>query len=374
MTGNKPILVFVLLVVLALAVVSVGWIVAYQGHVVSEGSKSVKVGLIGIFSGEYASYGVPMKNAIELYVDDVNAHGGIDGKQIELIVEDNAGDSAVAASAINKLIHVDNVNYILSAQGSGLASVVAPIAQDNGRIMMITLGSAPGLAKTGDYIFRSVPSDAYQAVKMNDFLVNDLGARKVAVLYTNDAYGEGIKNKINDNANVRVVANEMFEQNAADFRTQLLKIKESGADALVIVAHTEYASIIKQITELDLNIPIVASETFKDEGILKDVGTSGEGVYVTFMKESTDHFNFAEKYAARFGEEPSAFSMYAYDGAVALVEAIDAAGDDVEGVRLELYKVKFEGASGSIGFDSDGDRTGTEYSIYEVRGGEFVLV
>jgi len=371
MTSKRFVITFAILAIAALAVISLTWVAVYQGRVVDQGV--IRIGVIGIFSGDYAGYGVPMKNAIELYVGEVNENGGIDGRQVELILEDNAGDATMAASAFNKLIYVDNVDYILSAQGSGLASVVSPVAQENERILMITLGSAPGLAKTGDYVFRSVPSDAYQAVKMNEFLAEGLGARKVAVLYTDDAYGDGIKSKINEDGNFQVVVNEVFEQNAVDFRTQLLKIKQSGADALVIVAHTEYGSIMKQVTELDLDITIVASETFKGGEILSSVGSSGEGVYITFMKGSTDHFNFAKKYSARFGEEPSAFSMYAYDGAVALIEAIGS-GDDVESVRSELYDVSFSGASGDVGFDRDGDRTGTEYSIYVVRGGEFVLV
>jgi len=335
---------------------------------------AIKIGLTGHFSGEYANYGIPMKNAVELVVEETNNKGGIDGRQLELIIEDDESDVNKAASAINKLINIDNVDYIISAQASGSTSVIGPISQNNKRVLMITLASAPELAKTGEYVFRSIPSDIYQGVKMVEFINEDLGSEKVAGLYINNAYGVGIKGIINANENVEIVASEMFEPGASDFRTQLLKIKESNADTLVLVAYRDEAPIIfKEINELGLNIKILGSETIKDEEILKDSGSNAEGVYVTFYTdEPQDYVNFNQNYKTKFNEEVSSYSMYGYDGALALVKAIDKAGDDVNKVQSELYSIKFNGASGEVGFDSDGDRTGVAYILYRVENSQFV--
>ena len=332
----------------------------------------IKIGVIGHFSGKLADYGIPMKKAIELAVDEINKKGGINNQKVELVVEDDNSDASNAATAMNKLVTVDKVDYILSAQGSGVTSAVTPIAQSNEKILMITLGSAPGLTEIGDYIFRSIPSDTYQAVKMVDFINNNLKSEKVGGLYLNDAYGVGIKNIISANKNTDNVISEMFGSGATDFRTQLLKIKESGADTLVLVARQEYPLILKQIKELNLAVEIIASETFKDENILKESGSSAEGAFVTFIAEPQDYVNFNNNYQSKFEEKPYAYSMYAYDGTLALLKAVEGGGNNIESIKNNLIRVGFNGASGRVGFNKDRDRTGSEYTVYVVENGQFV--
>ncbi len=315
-----------------------------------------------------------MKNAVQLAVEQINENGGIDGKKIELIFEDDNSSAEEAATAMNKLVNIDNVDYIISAQGSGATSAIAPVAQNNKRILMVVLGSAPGITKTGDYIFRSMVSDIYQAVKMNEFINGDSTINKVAGLYVNDAYGVGIKNIINKNDKIEIVANEMFESGASDFKTQLLKIKESNPDVLMLVAHkNEYPLILKQIKELRLQTKIIASETFKDENILVESGLASEGIYALFMIESTDYVNFNEEYKERFNENPSGFSKYAYDGAMALIKAIQET-ESTEEAKNKLFGISFGGASGNVSFDENGDRVGIEYTVYIVKDGEFIEV
>jgi len=99
----------------------------------------VKIGVIGHFSGKYADYGIPMKKAVELAVEELNQKGGIDNQKIELVVEDDNSDSNNAATAMNKLVSIDNLNYLISAQGSGVTSAITPIAQNNKRILMFPL-------------------------------------------------------------------------------------------------------------------------------------------------------------------------------------------------------------------------------------------
>jgi len=332
----------------------------------------VEIGVIGHFSGEYASYSVPMGNAIELAVEEFNNKKDLDFR-VELIIEDDGADATKAASAMNKLVNIDNVDYVLSAQGSGASSVIAPIAQSNQKILMITLGSAPGLTDEGEYIFRSIPSDNYQGVGMIDFINDYLESENVAGLYVNEAYGEGIKRIINENQNVEIVATEMFKPGAGDFRTQLLKIKTSNPDTLVLVARkNEYPIILRQINELELDVKILASETFKDDEVLNDSGFSAEGVYVAFQDEIQDYVDFDKKYQTKFIEEPSAYSMYAYDGATALLNAIEKGGDDIGKVQKELSKMQLEGASSKVSFDKDGDRLGIDYILYVVKNGKFM--
>jgi len=199
-----------------------------------------------------------------------------------------------------------------------------------------------------------------------------LGSQKIAGLYTNDAYGIGVQDKVNADQSVSHAADEMFEAGSGDFRTQLTKIKSSGADTLIIVAHDEFPSILKQIRELGLQMKIIASETFKDTAMLAKSGSYAEEVYVPFLADQEDHLNFNNAYKVAFSEDSSAYSKYAYDGALALLKAIEDSGDDPDVVAAALFRKSFEGASGKVGFNTEGDRTGLVYLTYVVQGGSFV--
>lgn len=360
------------LIAIIIVIIGVLAISVYNGFITYE-KKSIKVGIIGHLTGDYASYGIPMKNAAQLAIEEINEQGGINGQEIQLFIEDDNSDPNKAITSMNKLINVDGVNYIISAQGSGVTSAIIPIAQNNKNVMMITLGSAPGLTTQGEYIFRSVISDSYQGTKINKFLSENFETEKVAGLYLNDAYGVGIRDIINKNPNIDLITNEMFESGDSDFRTQLLKIKSKDPDVLVLVGHQEYPTILKQVHEIGIDATVITSETFKDEQILQKSGTNAEGVYTFFMAEPVDYFGFSEKYEQRFGEDPSAYNKYAYDGTIALIKSLESS-DNTEDVKKNLHYVKFNGASGAVGFDAEGDRTGLDYDVYLVKNNNFIQV
>jgi branched-chain amino acid transport system substrate-binding protein len=364
--------------IIALLVLTLVWILVLNnnptGSAISN-DEPIKIGIIGHFSGEYAYYTIPLRNAVELAIKETNDAGGIDGRKLVLVVEDDAMDSTKAATGMNKLVSVDNVDYIISAQGSGATSVITPIANDNKRILMITLGSAPGLTTDKDYVFRSCPSDVYQASKMVDYLNGNLKPKTIAGIYRNDAYGIGIKNIVESGVSAKVVASELYTLSDSDFRTQLTKIKQANPEVLVIAgAKNDYPLMIKQIRESGISATILTSETFYDQEVLDNIGIkNSEGIYTLFQKDPTDYLNFKASYIEQFGEEPSAYSMYAYDGMMSLAKSIEGS-KNVSEVRANLLKLSFNGASGVVGFDSQGDRTGAEYTVYKVIDGEFVKI
>jgi len=360
----KKINILIGLCIVALVVV-IGLLVA------SSSEDVIKIGVIGHFSGDYASYGIPMKQAIELYVDEVNANGGIDGKKIQLVIEDDGSDAVKSASGMNKLVNVDNADYILSSQGSGATAVITPISQNNGKVLMITLGSAPGLTEDKNYVFRSILSDVFQGAKMVEHLKN-VKPKTIAGLYRNDPYGVGIRDIV-EKGYGNVVNSELYEPSSTDFRTQLMKIKQANPDVLIIAgASDNYPILFKQVKELGITSTVIVSETFYDKNVLEKIEGNAEGAYTLFPNEPVDYANFAKKYETKYGET-FAYGMYAYDGVTALVKAIDGSKNKEE-VREKLYNLQFNGASGSVGFDNEGDRIGIDYTIYQVRNGEFVAL
>lgn len=369
---------FAIVAIIALIVVTLSWVLIINNKSTGRSildNEPIKIGIIGHFSGEYASYGIPMKNAVELAIEETNEEGGVDKRKLVLVIEDDGTDSTKAASGMNKLVNVNNVDYIFSAQGSGATSVITPIANANNRILMITLGSAPDLTTGKDYVFRSVPSDIYQASKIVNYLNGNLKPKTVTGLYRNDPYGIGIKSIVEKGVSANVVASELYDPSSSDFRTHLTKIKQANPDVLVIAgAKNNYPTLLKQIKELDISATILTSETFYDEEVLEKTGKDNvEGIYTLFPEDPIDYVNFKQKYNQIYGEDPSPYSIYAYDGAISIIKSLKNS-DNVDEVRVNLLGLSFNGASGKVGFDSEGDRTGAQYAIYKVRGGEFIKI
>jgi len=333
-----------------------------------EQKEIVEIGFVGHLSGEYANYSIPMKQATELAIVDANKKST--QYTYELIAEDDTGDKVKAASAVKKLIDIEKVDYIISAQGSGATAAITPITEGNKKILMITLASAPELNNTNNYIFRSVPSDAYQSTKMIEE-IKKLGEKRVAMLYLNDAYGAGIYNVLANSNEIEIVIAEKFEDLATDVKTQLAKIKQAQPDILVVVAHNEFPTILKQTEELGLNAKVMASETFKDADLLAQTKEYAEGLLVPSIGDQTDYINFATRYKNEFGEEPSAYAPYAYDGTKALIDAIEQTDNNKGAIKYILYDTSFQGASGNVSFDMFGERVGATYDMYKVKNGVF---
>src|SRR3989338_23935 len=227
-------------------------------------TKNLKIGVIAPLSGEAASYGLAAKEGLDFAVKEINNKGGIQGRSIELIYEDSQLDNKQAASIISKFVNVDKFNIVIVADGSGPTTTVAPVADATKTLIVATLASTPKLTTMGDYVFRTVPSDAYQGVKLAEF-VEKKGFKTASIIYVNDAYGVGIKEVFTKKFSGKIVLTDSFENGDTDFRTQLTKIKNENPDVILIVARKELPNLLKQITDLKIRSVLLGSETTKDE-------------------------------------------------------------------------------------------------------------
>jgi branched-chain amino acid transport system substrate-binding protein len=345
-------------------VVVIGLTLFFSNHNIEK----VKIGFVGPLTGEYASYGIAMKNGVELALNSTDP----EHKKFEVVYEDDNLTPATAVTVVNKLIGVDKINYIISAQSSGATSAIIPIVESSKKVMMITLASAPGLTKEKNYITRVILSDVSQGNNMSDYLNNVLKSQRIAGLYKNEPYGLGIKEIVEGKNKEKIVSSELFKSGEEDYRTSLLKIKAANPDTIIIVAHAkEYPIILRQISNLGIKANIIASETFKDDQVLSEAGKYADGV-TTFIMEPKDYVGFSLDYKKVYNVDPSAYSMYAYDGTIALIKAISKEGDNVSNVLKYIHAYTAQGASGTIGFDKDGDRVAEDYAVYKVINGKFV--
>ncbi|MCH7568301.1 MAG: penicillin-binding protein activator [Nanoarchaeota archaeon] len=354
-------------IVVLLAVYVIGSFGGLTGSVIlaSDATDVVRIGFMAPLTGDAASYGESIKRGVELARKDSGLNN------IEITFEDSGCEPKGAVNSINKLISVNRVQAIVGEVCSGATLAAAPIAERNDVVLISSSSTSPKITEAGDYIFRTVPSDALQG-NFGAQLVYEKGYRKLAILYSNEEYGLGFNNVLVDRFQGQVVTSEAFERGASDLRTQLTKIKNSGADSIYIISNSPDSSIaaLKQIKELGLNIKLFGSEGLKSADIL-EAGSAAEGLILTTVSSGTT--DFAENHKRVYGEEPGPFAAQAYDAFMAVAKAIKQGAKTGAEIKDALYDIEFNGASGRIEFDRNGDVSGN-YNVFEVRGGKFVAV
>lgn len=334
----------------------------------------IKIGVIAPLTGEASSYGLAAKEGLDFAVKEINAQGGILGKKIRLDYEDSQLDNKKAVSIMNKFINVDKYDIVIVADGSGPTTAVAPMADQTNTLIIATLASTPQLSTMGDYVFRTVPSDTYQGVKIAEFAENK-GYETAAILYANDAYGQGIKDVFKKEYFGEITSFEPFNNGETDFKTQLTKIKDKEPELIVLAVRNELPNVLTQIKTLKIKSILLGTETTKDDELIQAAGNAREGMYSIFFSEPTDYKGYRTAFKAKYDKEPPAYSDYSYDAVYVLSEAITKANSfEPEKVKDKLYSVRFKGATGIVEFDSNGDVINKPFTFYKVINGSFVPV
>ena len=345
---------------------------------VQENLVSYKIGVMLPLTGDLAHLGQPSSNAVKLAVDDMNEKNGVKGHQIELVIEDSKCNPKEASTVVNKLISVDKVIAIIGEFCSSASLAAIPVAEQSKIPMISPASSNYKISDSGDYIFRTFPSDALQG-KEGARIAHNLHYDKVALFYINNDYGVGLKevfsNKIKELGS-EVVIVEQHNQGDTDFKTQLAKIKAAKPDGIYLITYpAEGAILLKQAKELAIKVPVLGTETLKDESFLKLASGSAEGIMMTFPsldKSSNEYVNFENRYKEIYGNDPAAYSPEAYDAAVVLMKALEISDGSSTGIKNALYTIQgHKGASGEISFDEKGD-VEKPYSLYKVEKGKYV--
>lgn len=337
---------------------------------------SIKIGVLAPLSGEAASWGENLLAGAELAKKEINDAGGIDGRMIEFVVEDDQCDSTAGVSAINKLINIDNVDVVAGPLCSSVGAPVIPIMEGK-KIPAIFWASAPELTALGDYTFRVYPSDSFQGKFGAEYVYNDLGKKKVAIIYVNNDWGKGLNDSFTKRIQElggEVVSSESVNQDSTDMRTLISKVKTSGADVLYFIVYPGNAVAgLKQIKDLSLNIPIIGADSLSGEEVLKSAGA--EGVMFTVGKFNNPE-EFIQKVKALPGKENLEVSVGApigYDAIKAFAAVMKTSGTDKEKIQKALVSLEMDGMSTPIiSFDEVGDLKTTQTNVMIIHGGKAV--
>lgn len=345
---------------------------------------TVNIGMIGPLTGSAAVYGTAVKNAAELAVSEINAAGGINGKQISLVAMDDKNDTAEATNAYNKLNSM-GMDVLLGAVTSQPTEAVAEVAYSDGMPMVTGTATMAGITVGRDNVFRTCYTDPFQGEILAKFVAESRGMKKVAVMYnTSSDYSDGVATAFRDKCaelGVEVVANEGYAETDKDFNTQLTKIAATDAEALIVPDYyTAVVLIATQARAMGIEIPMVGPDGF--DGVLSVVDQANISVTNNmffanhYFVGSTDEkvVNFIANYKAKYNEEPNAFAAGAYDAVYLIKEAIERAGTTDKAAVVEALKESnYDGVAGHISYNGSGDPIKSVY-IIEIKDGEYTLV
>jgi branched-chain amino acid transport system substrate-binding protein len=346
------------------------------------GADTIKVGEYASLTGKEAGFGQTSHHGVTLAIEEINAAGGVLGKQIELAYEDNQTKPGESATAVKKLISRDKVIALIGEVSSTRSLEAAPIAQQSKIPMIAPAATNEKVTQVGNYIFRVCFIDPFQGRVMARFAHDDLKANKVAILSSvSNAYSLGLARVFKETfiaSGGEVIASKNFSEGDKDFRAQLTAVKAANVDAVFVPSYyTEAALIVRQARDLGITIPFFGGDGWEDEQLLKIAGSALNGCYYSthFSAENTDPAvkKFVQRYKARWdGEVPGAFSALGYDSIYVLADAIKRAGTtDEPQLRDALAASKnIPGASGVTTLDKDRNAS-KPATIIAIKDGKF---
>lgn len=352
-------------------------IVALSGCTTIQKEEKIKIGAVLPLTGEGTpDQGQASQKAIILAIDEINSRGGIDGKKIEVIFEDSQCDAKNGVTAITKLISIDRVNFVIGDICDSVTAAIMPIAELN-KVVLITPGStSPTISDAGDYIFRFWFSENDLGSMVAE-TAYDMGKRKMAILYINNAWGEaqkeGVKKRFEELGG-KIVSEQVVDPNNVDYRTEISKAEQNKPDAYYIGLHPDgLVMSMKRLKELGINKTIFSHGGLV--GSTQILGMGGnllEGIIAPFVYNPKS--TFVEKFEEKYNEKPGITADSSYDAVSVVTKIIEETGKtDSETIKNGLYNIKnYEGVSGIITVDENGD-THRSLRLMVVEGEKLVL-
>lgn len=370
------------LTVLTTAAMCMAALTGCSGNGQSAGADVYKIGGMGPLTGGAASYGLSVKQGAQIAIDEINAAGGVNGKQLQLVFEDDENDVEKAINAYNKIMDED-ITAILGAVTSGCSIAVGDESIKDGILQITPSGSAQNCTKNAN-AFRICFTDPVQGETMANYIA-DQGFKSVAIIYdVADEYSKGITDAFVAQAQARglnIAAQESFNTGDVDFKTQLTKIKGTDADCIFLpIYYSEVAAISEQAETVGLSLPYFGCDGW--DGVIDqlngDTANIEGAIFLTPFVASVDDEKtkaFVDKYKTAYTDAPSQFAADGYDGVYAIKLAIEECGDDVtnENLIAAMTKISVSGLTGDMTFTADGEpNKSTKFAT--IKDGQYVML
>ncbi len=343
-------------------------------------AETIKIGVLLDLTGDLGSMGVRILNGARLAADEINAAGGVLGKQVELVEEDGATDPATGFDRVKKMVSVDGVEVITGPMITGASLLSIPYA-DEQDVPLIT-PSATGIQLSEEegteWFFRTCLRDDAQGMVLAD-IIADEGYTKLATIVLDNTYGKGLETAVVERLDEvgwqgEHVISIHYDEGTKDYRTELQQIKDSGPDVVFACTYCDDGIVVfKQALDIGLDeIAWLGCDGNYGSGLFADP-KSAEFMEKAFVAATrtvgagSKYDEFSAAYELAYGEAPQVYCDTMYDAVWSAANGIEAAGVyDGEAIRVALTELEFEGATGPISFNELGDRTSGLFEIWEV--------
>lgn len=346
-------------------------------------SGGVTIAVIGPLTGPAAQYGLSQKNGAKLAFDQINRTGGIGGKRLNVLFLDDANNKILAAEIARDAIYKNGVVAIIGAINSDNTMNLQRIGEKAQVPVLTAVSTNPFITRVNfRYSFRCLSDDNVQAQELAKFSVNTRRLRRVAVIHDGNKYGsEGARTYRRHAGQMgqTITAMENFTTDSTNFRPQLLRIKQTNPDGLLVWGlFRESALVCRQARELGLNVPIFGGDGMAISSFLDIAGSSSEGVFLTYPfhppRGGPVAMKFLGDYKAAYGSDADSFAAHGYDAMMLMARAIGTSDGTGPGIRAALSGIRqYDGVTGRGGLDEFGNET-RPVQLAQVKNGQFVPV
>jgi branched-chain amino acid transport system substrate-binding protein len=353
------------------------------GPKASESNKpSIKLGAVLPLSGDSAAWGEQGRWGIEYAVNEANEKSGTGGNKIEVVYEDSQAVPRLGVTAATKLIDVDKVPAIIGDIVSSTTLAMAPIVEQKKVVLVGISCSAPAITHAGDFVFRVWPSDTLEGEVAANW-ARSKGFEKAALLHIATDYGQGLADVFKSHFEAKggkVVVIQAYSQDQTDFRSNLARIKSDSPDVVYLISYYKDAALVlRQAQEVGLKTQFLAATAVENDDLLKIAGNAADGLtYPTIVDFDADHptdaqREFINKFTQLHGKKPDWAATHAYDATAVVLQALQAGARTGEEIRALIDKKReFQGITGTIKFDANGDVIDKPAVMKTVRDGKFV--
>lgn len=349
-------------------------------------SDTIKLGFLGSKSVNNANYGIPGEKGMKMAIDELNAKGGILGKKVEGIYEDDKGDSREIANIATKYATVDKVSAMIGDPATGLTKIAADIAQKNQIVIFSAGATGTGVVEIGDFVFRNTLLDQYAAPSVVEWMIKTKNWKNMAIVTTgNIGYSTALtpvfKTAIQAQGG-NIVKEESINEGETDFTAQVTNIKQAKPDVIVFTGYYKEAALFMlEAQKQGLDVPMVGGDGLYGADLAKIGGSAVEQKVILYCGFSGDQPSaetdaFIKAYRAKYNEDPDMFSAQYYDAVMIIAQAMEKAkSSDPKVFKAELAKLKdYPGVSGKTTFLANREPLKSPVFLVTVKDGKFPVL
>lgn len=339
---------------------------------IAHAADNLRIGLAGPTTGPVTQYGNMVREGALTAIELINAAGGVNGRQLEAVIYDDACEPKQGPIAANRAVN-DDVNYVVGHVCSGATIAAAPIYDEEGILMVTPSATSPALTdgKNFEYIFRVTGRDDQQGPAAAKYILEQAKPKKVAVLHDKQSYGQGIAATVRDTlvkGGVKPVLFEGINAGDSDYSAVITKLRSNGVDFVYYGGyHPEMGLLLRQAAEQGVKATFMGPEGAGNPDINAIAGAAVEGMLVTLPRDfSTDPANSAlvKAFKDKKRDPSGAFQLSAYSAVQAIVDGVKAVGDDPEKVAAWLRKNTVKTPVGDLSWNAQGDLTSYPYDVF----------